>query len=469
MDAPASSYPVDDELRRRWMAYGFKYDIQTGLLNSSAFQEGLEQRLRQPESARDGVALLWIDLLNLRHEFALWGWAGADALIRHVAGVLRSSVEDDALITRFSRCFVVALRGAKGDPAAKRRIQSLLDRIAQPLSGFDIVPTVAAGVAFYPGDTENPLDLARFASLAAAQANENRPGIALPFQPHMSNRFMRDHEIEREVEKALSAGELRSVYQPKIDLATGKVLGAEALMRWDHPEWGEVPPSEFIPIAERSGLIDRIFDFSLRTALRDAQRWHAAGLAPPIVAVNVSPASLRRKDFVRRVRDILTEIPIGPVQLELEVTETLLLDDEKLFSNRLRQLRTIGVRTAIDDFGTRYTGFELLSRLPLDAMKIDRCFIRGIHRSSELRALCTTIVAMAHHLKMRAVAEGIEEPEELEVLQQMGCDAGQGFLIQRPVRSEEFLTFAAEWEKRSVELGFLPSQHQEVIGAVAAD
>lgn len=446
---------MDAELRRQWLAYGLKYDIQTGLLNTQSFQEAVDGLLRQDPKGRDGVALVWIDLVNLRKEFTLWGWAGADALVRHVAGVLRSSLEEDALVSRFSRCFVVALRGVKGDGAGRRRIHGLLERIAQPVPGFEMIPELAAGVAYYPTDADSGDDLARFASLAATIAGENRLRNVLAFQPSMNNRLMRDHEVEVEIDKALGQDALRMVYQPKIDLVSGQVLGAEALIRWQHPTWGDVPPSEFIPIAERSDLIDRIFDFGLRTALDQIQRWQALSIAPPIISVNVSPANLRRDDFPRRVRNILSEFPASSTELELEVTESLLLDDEKLFTSRMRQLKTLGVRIAIDDFGTRYTGFELLGRLPVDAMKIDRCFIRGIHRSHDLRSLCNTIVAMGRHLKMRTVAEGIEEREELEVLQTMGCEAGQGFLFQPPVAAEGFESFQRGWMQRSQVLGFV--------------
>jgi EAL domain-containing protein (putative c-di-GMP-specific phosphodiesterase class I) len=186
----------------------------------------------------------------------------------------------------------------------------------------------------------------------------------------------------------------------------------------------------------------------------NTRRWIELGIAPGVISVNVSAANLRRDDFARRVRRLMAEYPIHPVELELEVTETLLLDDEELFTARIRQLKTVGVRLAIDDFGTRYTGFNLLSRLPLDSMKIDRCFIRGIHQSFDMRTLCSTIMAMARHLKLRTVAEGIEEPEELDVMQQIGCDAGQGYLFSRPISPEDFTLFLREWPQRRVKLGF---------------
>lgn len=445
---------MDDELRRRWLAYGQKYDIHSGLLNPKSFQEAAEAMVRDRGQAGDGVALLWIDVLNLRKEFSVWGWPGVDALIRHVAGSLRAKMDHDAVIGRFSRCFLICFPGAKGDTAVRRRAQEIVDELSRTLPAFEITPDIAAGVAFYPDDAETAEDLARYAALASDLAAAKRLHNVLPFQPDMNHRMMRDHEMELEIEKALDQGQMHMAYQPKIDLVTGELLGAEALIRWHHPQWGDVPATEFIPIAERSHLIHRVFDFTLGHSLRDTRRWIKMGVAPAVIAVNVSPANLRREDFARRVRTILTDYPIAPTELELEVTESMLLDDQKLFTSRIRQLKAIGVRVAIDDFGTRYTGFEMLKRLPVDSMKIDRCFIRGIHRSNDLRALCATIVAMAQHMKLSTVAEGIEEQEELDVLRSIGCDAGQGFLLQRPIDAEEFTGFLQSWPERSCGLGF---------------
>ena len=254
--------------------------------------------------------------------------------------------------------------------------------------------------------------------------------------------------------KGLDQGQFHMVYQPKVVLMTGQVLGAEALIRWNHPDLGAIPPSEFIPVAERSDLIHRIFEFGLRTALEQAREWRDLGLALPLVAVNASAANLRADDSPRMVRSIMENIPIAPTQLELELTESLAFEDEELFTQRMRQLRAIGVRVAIDDFRTRYTGFNVLRHLPLNTMKIDQCFIRGIDRCPDMLALCETIVAMGRQLKLRMVAEGIEERGELEVMRKIGCEAGQGYLFQRPVPADEFTAFMREWPERMREFGF---------------
>jgi EAL domain-containing protein (putative c-di-GMP-specific phosphodiesterase class I) len=219
-------------------------------------------------------------------------------------------------------------------------------------------------------------------------------------------------------------------------------------MRWKHPEWGNVAPNEFIPVAERSNLIHRIFDLSLRTALADAECWRAQGIAPPLITVNVSAANMRAEGFNHLVRRVLGEYSIAPTELEMEVTESLLFEDEELFVTRVRQLKAIGLRVSIDDFGTRYTGFNALKKLPIDTMKIDKCFIRGIHQSHDMRALCETIVAMARQMKLQTVAEGIEELGELDVVRRIGCNVGQGYLFRRPVPHSEFTDLLRIWPQQ---------------------
>jgi diguanylate cyclase len=451
---------LDDELRRQMQAYGQRYDIQTGLLNYFSFQAALAKKLRERPASRE-VALLWIDVLNLRREFALWGVKGTDALVNQVAEALRNVLGTDLLVGRYSaRCFVVALEASKLVKSDRRRIQEIADalgRVRAPGSRNKV--EIAAGVAFCPSDTDSAEDLPRFASLASTRAGYLKSSHVLAFRSGMNHHLMRDHVLEMEMHKALEQKHFSVFYQPEIELSTGRVLGAEALIRWNHPEPNYVTPSEFIPVAERSELIQGIVEFTLTTALQDAQRWRDMGLTLPLIAVNTSWSNLRREDFAPAVRARLLEIPIAPTKLHLEVTESVLFDDEDLFATRVRQLKAIGARVAIDDFGTRYTGFNVLKRVSLDTMKIDRCFIHGIDHSRDMRALCQTIVAMGRQLKLRTVAEGVEEPGELEVLRQIGCDAAQGFLFQKPIPADEMTKFLREWPQRYRTLGFAAHPH----------
>ena len=464
--APADSVDLperdlDEEIRQLMLRYGQRFDIQTRLMNQQTFQAALAALLRNCPADQE-IALIWIDVLNLRREFALSGSRGVEALVVHIADSLRSAVDSDALLGRFgARAFLVAMPASKLDRGDRLRIQMTVDAL-EPMRvlGAEIRPTIAAGVAFYPADANSDEELVRFASLAASRAGGARNASVMTFDSAMNNLLLRDHQLEVEIRKGLDENQFRVYYQPKVDLITGQVLGAEALMRWNHPEWGPVPLSEVIPVAERSNLIHRIFEFGLRTALWDARRWRDRGSALPVISVNVSPANLRRDDFARLLNDIQTENSVAPTKLELEVTESMLLEDEELFIKRLRQVNATGASIAIDDFGTRYTGFNMLRQLPLSSMKIDQCFIQGIDRSQEMQSLCHTIVAMARQLKLQTVAEGIETQGELRVMREIGCEAGQGYLFQRPLPAEEFHQFLTEWPTRKRSCGFADAYQQ---------
>jgi predicted signal transduction protein with EAL and GGDEF domain len=440
---------LDEDLRRQMLAYAQRHDIQTGLLNYQAFQESLGWLLKERQESQE-VVLLWIDILNLRKEFSLWGSAGTDALVRHIAAALRNVVGPDAVLGRFSgRCFLISRHGSKFNAHSRRRIQAIVDAITpMNFGGSEMKPETAAGVAFFPTDAATTEDLVRFASLAASRAAQVRSETVVSFNAGMNSLVIHDHRLETEMRKGLDQGRFSVHYQPLIDLATGQIAGAEALMRWNHPEWGNVAPNEFIPVAERSDLIHRIFDLSLRTALADAECWRAQGIAPPLITVNVSAANMRAEGFNYLVRRVLAEYSIAPTELEMEVTESLLFEDEELFVTRVQQLKAIGLRVSIDDFGTRYTGFNALKKLPIDTMKIDKCFIRGIHQSHDMRALCETIVAMARQMKLQTVAEGIEELGELDVVRRIGCNVGQGYLFRRPVPQSEFTDLLRIWPQQ---------------------
>jgi diguanylate cyclase (GGDEF)-like protein len=467
---PIKYLPVSaagNDLDRQILSYTQRFDIQTGLLNHLAIQDAVAAMVRNTAPGRE-VALIWIDLLNLRREFSLWGSTGADALVRRVTGTLRSVVDAGTLLGRMGgRSFLVAMDAAKHDKAGRQRIQSVVDALTPARHrGSETRPEVAAGVAFYPLDTESTEDLVRFASLAAMRAGHIRSKAVMGFHAGMNSLVVRDHALEVAMRKGLELGQFSLAYQPKVDLVTGRILGAEALTRWNHPQWGAVTPGEFIPVAERSDLIHRIFDLGLRTALEQMQRWSNMGLQLPVMAVNASAANVRSDEFTRSVRTIMADLPVGETEVELEMTESLAFEDEELFTARMQQLKAIGVRIAIDDFGTRYTGFNVLKHLPIDTMKIDQCFIRGIHHSPGMQSLCQTIVAMGRQLNLRTVAEGIEEQGELEVMREIGCEAGQGFLFQRPVPAAEFETFLREWPQRKHGFGFADSTRTLEIGSL---
>jgi predicted signal transduction protein with EAL and GGDEF domain len=438
---------LEEVFRSQLQDYGMQFDPITGLQNHVSFRASLRRMIDDAATLGHEVAVLWVDVLNLRREYSIGGDEGAERLICTVADAFRPWVDPEELICRFSdRCFVLAL---KRDEHIVRRLNLLLEAGSQfRLRGSEGKPEIAAGVAFFPEHSTTSSELIRFASLAAVSALRTRSRTPVLFDPEMNAALLHERDLEKDLRVALRENQLSLVYQPEIDLVTGNILGVESLTRWNHPTRGPVSPAQFISVAERSDLIDEIFKHSLRRLLADAAAWRREGVVLPLLAVNASAANVRHEDFVGIVKQELEANPLGSTQLDIEVTESLMMDDESLFLERLRSLRSIGVKVSLDDFGTRYTGFNALKGLPLNTMKIDKCFVHGVDRSSQAQTLCRTIVTMARHLKLGTIAEGIETTGELRVLKKIGCQAAQGYLFQRPVPSDKFLQFVRDWPER---------------------
>ena len=443
----SSAHLLEEEVQTHLQDYGLSYDPVTRLPNAASFQSDLRQMLAEAAQEDTGVALLWIDLTNERREYSIGGEAASRRILCALADALRPAKQEGELICRFSdRTFLLALKRA---PGLELRFDLILEAAAhRHMRGFDGKPEISSGVAFFPEHAHTPDKLIRFACLAAGSALRTRSRGAVVFHPAMNDALLLERLLEKDLRIALSENQLSVAYQPQIDLSTGNILGVEVLTRWNHPTRGYVPPAEFIPLAEQSDLIDEIFTYSLRRLLADVANWRSRGIVLPLVAINASAANIRHDQFVETVARELMRYPLGSTQLEIEVTESLLMDDEELFIERLLALRSIGVRVSLDDFGTRYTGFNSLKGLPLHSMKIDRCFVQGIHESVQAQSLFRTLVAMTDHLRLATVAEGIEEIGELRTLQKIGCNAGQGYLFQRPVPAEEFIRFLEEWPRR---------------------
>ena len=444
---------LEADFRNQLQDFGLQFDTITGLPNRDQFRTSLRRMMDEAVTDGDEIALLWVDVLNVRREYSIGGEDAAERLLWTVADRLRTCVESDELICRFNdHCFLLALRRDKSTPT---RLKLILETGSEAhwLSS-EGRPEIAAGVAFFPEHATTSGELIRFASLAAALGTRSRSRSPIFFHPEMNRALLKERDLEKDLRIALREDRLTLSYQPQIDLVTGNVVGVEALTRWNHPTRGSVSPAQFIPVAEQSDLIDELFRNSLRRLLVDAAKWRESGVVIPSLAINASAANVRHEDFSSTVHREMDANPPGFSHLDIEVTESLMMDDENLFAQRLRALRLLGVKVSLDDFGTRYTGFNALKGLPLNSMKIDKCFVHGLERSYQSQALCRTIVSMARHLRLGTVAEGVGNCNELRILKKIGCQVGQGYLFQRPVRSDLFLEFLRNWQERKKEPEF---------------
>jgi EAL domain-containing protein (putative c-di-GMP-specific phosphodiesterase class I) len=298
--------------------------------------------------------------------------------------------------------------------------------------------TASIGVSLYPDDGLDAETLIKNADTAMYQAKEETGQSCKFFRPEMNVRAVERQSIEEDLRRALELKEFTLNYQPKVNLSTGAVIGAEALIRWTSPTRGQVPPLEFIPIAEDSGLILPIGAWVLREACTQARAWVDAGLPATTMAVNVSAAQFRSENFLDFLFATLNETGLDPKYLEVEVTESVLMRHAELAASILQTLRDRGVRVSVDDFGTGYSSLSYLRRFPLDALKIDQSFVREISTSPYETAIVRAIISMGRSLNLRIIAEGIETAGDLAFLKDRGCDEGQGYYFSRPVPAEEF-------------------------------
>mgnify|MGYP003417152644 FL=1 len=430
----------ESEERMRYLTH---YDELTGLANRSLFRERLgeaHQRVRQ--GGYRSLALLHINLDRFKLLNDSLGHEIADQLLQKMARRLVNALPEADTIARLSGDEFAVLFNAYGNLSSLARVATRLStklRLPVTVEGHELVVSASIGISMLP-------DTARDISALVSQSN-----IAMQHAKHLGGnnfQFYTDSlqastlerwQLENQLRKAIEEKQLKVFYQPKLCLATGRLNAAEALVRWDHPTLGNVPPGDFIGLAEEAGLIGPIGEFVLRQACWQACEWQRQGLAPIRVSVNLSVHQLRQGKVVSLVRQVLEETGLAPHNLELELTESHLLDSVEHIIATFQQLRNLGVKLAIDDFGTGYSSLSYLKRIPVDYVKIDQAFIRGLGESTVDAAITRAIIAMAHGLSLKVVAEGVERPEQLEFLKAERCDEVQGYLVSRPVEADGLL------------------------------
>ena len=414
------------------------FDELTGLANRLLFKERLEEANQRLRPGSRSLALLHIDLDRFKRLNDSLGHELADQVLQHVAERMKKAMPEAYTIARLSGDEFAVLFDTYGSLTSLARVTTrLLSKLGKPLliDGHELVISASIGISLMSDSVRDGAMLVNQASQAMQQAKHIGGGTFQFFSHSLQHSTLERFQLENLLRKAIVEGQLNVFYQPKLCLKTGRLHAAEALVRWDHPQLGSVPPSDFIALAEETGLIAAIGGFVLREACRQACEWQRAGLASIRVSVNVSGHQLRQGKLVSQVRQVLEETGLAPHCLELELTESQLLDNVESVIVAFQQLHELGVKLAIDDFGTGYSSLSYLKRLAVDYVKIDKTFIRGVGHCSEDDAITIAIIAMAHSLDLQVVAEGVEDETQLAFLKQQQCDEVQGYLISRPVNA----------------------------------
>ncbi len=421
-------------------------DPVTGLANRNAFNERLEFAIREADSFDEKVAMLLLDLDNFKQVNDTLGHQAGDELLRMVAQrMLRALRRDDVVARLGGDEFAVILHRVGARSEVTQVCSKLIETIGQPLpvEGLDFFVTASVGVAFFPEDAQDSRTLTRNADTAMYQAKLAGKNAFELFVPAMNASVKKRVTLESSLRTAMANGELALHYQPKIDLMSGRVLGFEALLRWQSPEHGNVSPADFVPIAEDCGLIVPIGEWVITQALADLRTWNDGRAHKLHVAVNLSTRQLRVDDISRRIARLIADCAVPADWLELELTESMVMENVHAQIETFHQLRELGVKLAIDDFGTGYSSMSYLKRLPIDTLKIDRSFVSDLPQDANDLAIATAIVAVGHSLGLTVIAEGIESADQAEALLNLGCDLGQGYLYARPMPAGEVVRYLA--------------------------
>ncbi len=435
------------------IAYQAYYDVLTDLPNRVLFKDRLSLALLQAKRKKAGLAVMYVDLDRFKVINDSLGHHLGDELLQQVSVRLKGCLRHSDTLSRFgSDEFNVVLPELDTVQDPTRVAQAFLDALRVPfeLGGQVIHITASIGVAVYPKDGESVDDLIRNADLAMhAKKSQGRNGYKF-FELTMLNQSFEQISVESGLRQALSAGELEMYYQPQVDVKSGKIMGAEALMRWNHPQRGFLGAGAFLPFAEESGLIIAISDWMLEAVCRDLLAWNTLSDERPYLSINLSPHYLDQGDFYDKLKATLERFQISPAQLEVEITENICIRNPQAAIDQLHMLCQLGVRVAIDDFGTGYSSLSYLHRFPVHTLKIDRSFVMEIHDEKASFPVVLAIIAIAKGLRLNLVAEGVETLTQANYLQNAGCRIMQGYFYYKPLPQSRMVALLAEQAKLPV-------------------
>ncbi|MBN2428198.1 MAG: EAL domain-containing protein [Deltaproteobacteria bacterium] len=419
------------------------HDLLTGLANRSLLEDRINQSIYYATRSQRIVAVLLLDLDRFKRINDTLGHRWGDVLLKEVGRRLSISVRECDTVARFGGDEFVIVLAEVAEMAdvgtVTRKIQEKLSR-PMKINHHELEIHSSVGICCYPKDAHNPENLIKKADLAMYQAKLAGGNTFRYFSPRMKTEAKEKLNIEAGLREALKNDELILHYQPKVDMQSGSVLGCEALVRWQHPQKGLIPPDHFIPVAEESGLILPLGAWVLKEACRQARTWKNTNLAPGRISINVSAAQFRQENFVQQVADILTETDVDSLMIALELTESMVLENVNTSLRIMAELKDLGLELHLDDFGTGYSNFSSLRKYKVDCLKIDRSFIDDAILDRSAAAIIQSIIAIATNLGIRSVAEGVETREQLDFLAQCGCDEYQGYFFSKPLPADEFTT-----------------------------
>jgi diguanylate cyclase (GGDEF)-like protein/PAS domain S-box-containing protein len=442
---------TDRKRAEQELRYLANYDTLTGLPNRTLLGERLAHAVIRARRTSRKVAVLFLDLDRFKHVNDSMGHATGDRVLKAVGARLRASVRESATVARLGGDeFTVVLEDVQHNDELIRVAHHLLEVFTRPLAldtGQEVVISPSIGISLYPDHGQVPTDLLKFADTAMYQAKEGGRNTYMVYASAMDASARQRASMIGALRMALDREELSLVYQPKLVLDENRITGVEALLRWNSEELGEISPNVFIPLAEEAGLIVKIGEFVLYQACAQLRDWQERGLQGITMSVNLSALQLLRDDLTQRLCEILAELNLAPQQLELELTESVLMANAELAIHTLDRLHALGIAISIDDFGTGYSSLSYLKRLPIDALKIDRTFVGDITTDPDDEAITKTIITMAHSLGLNVIAEGVETVEQMEYLREQGCDEIQGHWFSTPLAAPACYAFVREFER----------------------
>ncbi len=426
------------------MAYS---DNLTGLLNRLSLRQHLTQVILAASNSQQLVSIFVVDIDRFSRINETFGQMSGDLLLQAVASRLIQSVGTKYNIARVNADeFAIILANTNRDQSSKLMAKQILEQLSQPfdLGDREVYITASIGIALYPEHGTNIDSLLRHVNVAMQAIKERGGNDYGIYDPDANIKLDGQLELETDLYRALDRHELKLHYQPQISLKTGQIIGAEALLRWYHPQHGLISPLKFIPLAEKNGSIILIGEWVIKTACQDLKTWHEVMIKNPNpsglphIAVNISGRQFQQSHLAVNIVNILAEIGLDPAYLELELTESTIVQDVDASISKLSYLKSLGIRMSLDDFGTGYSSLSYLRQFPIDTLKIDQSFIRNITTDQKSRAIAIAIIQLAHNMNLKVLAEGVETPEELEILRQNQCDEIQGFVFSKAIPAEEF-------------------------------